>query len=142
MHRHVRRLGQNSDGAVASTVALSLFAVIAVGGLAFDYARLAAMDTELQNAADQAALAAAGQLDGGAGACARAAAAASGLLSNNTLFANEAAGARAVTVQNEAGCDGVDNIRFYQSYTHARHTGLLPLRPQAGSSWESESPSF
>ena len=43
-------------GAVASTVALSLFALIAIGGVAFDYARMASLDTELQNAADQAAL--------------------------------------------------------------------------------------
>ena len=34
-----------------------------VGGLAFDYARMASLDTELQDAADQAALAAASQLD-------------------------------------------------------------------------------
>jgi len=38
--------------------------LIAAGGIAFDYARLAAMDTELQQAADQAALAAVTQLDG------------------------------------------------------------------------------
>ena len=56
-------LAGDRRGAVAPTVALSLFALIAVGGLAFDYARLAGMDTELQNAADQAALAAASQLD-------------------------------------------------------------------------------
>ncbi|WP_344706842.1 pilus assembly protein TadG-related protein [Sphingomonas swuensis] len=48
---------------MAPIVALSLTGLIAVGGIAFDYARLAAMDTELQNAADQAALAAATQLD-------------------------------------------------------------------------------
>jgi hypothetical protein len=42
---------------VAPTVALSLFALLGAGGLAFDYARLASLDTELQNAADQAALA-------------------------------------------------------------------------------------
>src|SRR5512134_74180 len=92
------------SGAVAPTVALSLFALIGAGGIAFDYARLASLDTELQNAADQAALAAATQLDGESGACARAAAAAAGLLSNETLFANEAA-TRAITVTNEAACD-------------------------------------
>jgi Flp pilus assembly protein TadG len=44
-------------------VALSLVGLIAAGGIAFDYARLATMDTELQQAADQAALAAVTQLD-------------------------------------------------------------------------------
>src|SRR5258705_5903822 len=83
-----RRLLRNSDGAVAPTIALSLVALIAAGGLAFDYARMATMHTELQDAADQAALAAATQLDGQPGACARAAAAAADLLTNKTYFAS------------------------------------------------------
>ena len=63
MMRLARSLWRNTDGAVAPLVALSLVGLIAAGGIAFDYARLAAMDTELQQAADQAALAAATQLD-------------------------------------------------------------------------------
>ena len=123
MLRSVRRLWKNEGGAVASTVALSLVALIAVGGLAFDYARLAALDTEMQNAADQAALAAASQLDGGPGACARAAAAAAGLLTNRTLLANEAATmSTAVTVDNESACDATGDIRFYQSYNRTTDT--------------------
>ena len=55
MMRSVWSLSRNSDGAVAATVGLSLFALIAVGGIAFDYARLASLDSELQDAADQAA---------------------------------------------------------------------------------------
>lgn len=83
---------KNESAAVAPTIALSLFALIAVGGVGFDYARMAAMDSELQNAADQAALAAATQLDGQADATKRAEEAASGLVSNSTLFANDGAG--------------------------------------------------
>ena len=64
MMRSGPRIFRNTDGAVAPTVALSLVALIAAGGIAFDYARMASMDTELQNAADQAVLAAASQLDG------------------------------------------------------------------------------
>ena len=86
MRRAIARLAHDKRGAIAPTVALSLFALIAAGGLAFDYARLANLDTELQNAADQAALAAASQLDGQAGARARATAAASALLANVTLI--------------------------------------------------------
>src|SRR5438445_10235397 len=117
----MRRLGQglwrNADGAVAPTVALSLTALIAVGGIAFDYARLASMDTELQGAADQAALAAAGQLDSQSGACARAAAAASSLLVNKTYFANDGAGTSvAVPTSGVTTCAGNASIRFYQSY--------------------------
>jgi uncharacterized membrane protein len=96
MTRFIRAILRNADGAVAPIVALSLTALVAAGGIAFDYARLASMDTELQDAADQAALAAASQLDRQTGACARAAAAASSLLSNNTLFADDGAGTAVV----------------------------------------------
>jgi Flp pilus assembly protein TadG len=115
MKRRSLWLGDVS-GAVAPTVALALFALIGATGIAFDYARLASLDTELQNAADQAALAAATQLDGETGACARAAAAAAGLLANETLFANDATASRAIVVQNEAACDATGSIQFYQSY--------------------------
>src|SRR4028119_1858095 len=98
MRRSCFRFLADSTGAVAPTVALSLFALIGAGGIAFDYARLAAMDTELQNAADQAALAAATQLDGNSGAIGRATSAAQNLVANRTVFANEAAGSTAVTV--------------------------------------------
>ena len=104
---------RSASGAVAPTVALSLFGLIAAGGIAFDYARMAGLDTELQNAADQAALAAAGQLDGKSGACARAAKAASSLLTNGARFANDTQ-AFAITVTNEPDCDGTGSVRFYQ----------------------------
>lgn len=94
--RRIERLRFAKDGAVAPTVALTAFALVAIGGIAFDYSRLAALDTELQNAADQAALAAASQLDGkaavaggAAGAMTRATAAANTLVSNFTRMANE-----------------------------------------------------
>jgi Flp pilus assembly protein TadG len=89
MTRRIRRIGGDVSGAVAPTVALSLFALIGAGGIAFDYARMASLDTELQNAADQAALAAATQLDKQTGAIARATAAANNLVKNSTLFAND-----------------------------------------------------
>jgi Flp pilus assembly protein TadG len=84
MLRPLRTFLRSADGAVAPTIALSLAALIAAGGIAFDYARLASMDTELQSAADQAALAAATQLDGEANARARATAAAQNLVANLT----------------------------------------------------------
>ena len=109
------KLWRNERGAVSPTVALSLVGLIASGGLAFDYAQLAALDTELQQAADQAALAAATQLDGATGACSRAAAAASSLLVNQTRFANDGSSA-AITVTSESTCDGSGAVQFYQSY--------------------------
>lgn len=127
MLRSVRRLPASDDGAVAPTVALALFALIGAGGIAFDYARMASMDTELQQAADLAALAAASQLTG-PGACARAARAAGAAVSgtdamviNRTLLANDGSedGTRVTTDpaaggENELECNATGNIRFYQ----------------------------
>ncbi len=113
---------RSSSGAVAPTVALSLFGLIAAGGIAFDYARMASLDTELQNAADQAALAAATQLDGKDNACKNAANAAATLVSNNTRFANDGnADGPAVIVQNTGAfdtpqaCPSTQYIKFYKN---------------------------
>jgi Flp pilus assembly protein TadG len=118
----ISRLLRSTTGAVAPTVALSLFGLIAAGGIAFDYARMASMDTELQSAADQAALAAASQLDNEPGSCERAVDAARNMLANTTLMANESGGARAITIADPGVCDGdtgitfnaAASIRFYQ----------------------------
>jgi Flp pilus assembly protein TadG len=115
MGNTLNRLAWNDrSGAVAPTVALSLFGLIAAGGLAFDYARMASMDTELQNAADQAALAAASQLDGTSTACVRAGQAARSLIANRTRMANDASGL-AITVANETICDATGSIKFYRN---------------------------
>lgn len=115
MMRRPLQLWSDNRAAVAPTVALSLFGLIAVGGVAFDYARLASMDTELQNAADQAALAAASQLDKKLNACSRANAAAQTLVANQTRFANDAnASGIAVTIPSEPICDATGSVRFYQ----------------------------
>ncbi len=100
-----------NDGAVAPTVAITLFALVAAGGVAFDYARIAGLDTELQNAADQAALAAATQLDQEVGTIARGTAAANQLISNLTFFGNDG----------DAAGTGVElaEVRFYASKTDA-----------------------
>ena len=58
---------RNQQGATAALYALALPALVAVAGVGFDYSRLAGMDSELQNAADQAALAGVTQLDGNDG---------------------------------------------------------------------------
>lgn len=123
MKRSRSSFWRNDSGAAAVLYALALPALVAIAGLAFDYARLAAMDTELQNAADQAALAAATQLDDQSGACARAATAASSLVSNSALLANDGEGP-AVTIANESGCDATGVIRFWQT-VDADGNGLL-----------------
>src|SRR2546430_14572586 len=107
MWQSVRALWRSSDGAVAPTVALSLIGLVAIGGVAFDYAHLAAMDTELQQAAGQAALGAATQLDGQSGAIARATAAAESLITNKTLLAG-GRGSNAETVPTRTCCRPCD----------------------------------
>lgn len=103
----------DESGAVAATYAIALMGLIMVAGVGFDYARLATMDSELQNGADQAALAGATQLDGEVGACARASQAALELVSNITIMANDGEG-NAITIQDEPVCDQAGMVRFYQ----------------------------
>jgi hypothetical protein len=110
-------LTRSDRAAVAPTVALSLFGLLAVGGVAFDYARLAAMDTELQQAADQAALASATQLDRSDGARARATAAIQNagtnrLASNLTRFAQaDATSGMSVEITGITFCKAFDDSK-------------------------------
>lgn len=106
----LRRFLNTEEGAIAPLYALALFALVGAAGIAFDYSRLVAMDTELQNAADQAALAAATQLDTEDGARDRATDAASNLVANSTLFANETGGERLVSIE---------DVRFYATRADA-----------------------
>ena len=62
--RPFRSFRADDGGAVAPIYAILLFGLIGMAGVSFDYGRLMAMDSELQNAADAAALAAATQLNG------------------------------------------------------------------------------
>ena len=103
---------RDESGAVAATYALSLTALIVIAGVGFDYGRLATMDSELQNGADQAALAGATQLDGKTGACSRAATAAVSLVTNTTILANDAS---TITVASETACDATGTVRFWQN---------------------------
>jgi Flp pilus assembly protein TadG len=116
MWSSVTRFLRSDSAAIAPLTAMSLFALVAVGGLAFDFARLAAMDTELQQAADHAALAAATQLDKTEGAQARAATAIQDaddshrLAANLTRFANDGDDdGPAVEIQSITFCSAFDD---------------------------------
>lgn len=131
----IGRWARAEEAAIAPTAALTLFALVAAGGIAFDYARVAAMDTELQQAADQAALAAATQLDGGPGATARAVAAARNLLVNHTRFANDGGGlvvamGTAVNSAQAGYTVGSEPILFYATRADAE-ANSNPLAPVA-----------
>ncbi|KHK92327.1 pilus assembly protein TadG-related protein [Novosphingobium malaysiense] len=104
----------NQTGATAALYALALPALVAVAGVAYDYSRLAGLDSEMQNAADQAALAAVTQLDGKSGACSRAASAANALVTNQAIMANDGLGLT-ISVANESACDATGAVRFWQN---------------------------
>ena len=106
------RFLQDESGAVAATYAMALTALIVIAGVGFDYGRLATMDSELQNGADQAALAGATQLDGKGRACERAANAAVNLVTNTTVLANSA---NTITVASETACDATGTVKFWQN---------------------------
>ena len=112
----VTSLLQDDRGAVAATYALSLTALVIIAGVGFDYGRLAAMDSELQNGADQAALAGATQLNGASDACTRAATAAVGLVTNTTVVANSS---HAISIPSETGCDATGSVKFWQDKDRA-----------------------
>ncbi|SEH20077.1 Putative Flp pilus-assembly TadE/G-like [Sphingopyxis sp. YR583] len=113
MKRSQSSFWRNETAAAAALYALALPALVAVAGIAFDYARLAAMDTELQNAADQAALAAATQLDRRAGAISRGNAAATLLIGNESRFANDGQGRDVSDL----------TVRFYANQAQAETCG-------------------
>jgi Flp pilus assembly protein TadG len=117
MSRRGKAFWRNENGAAAALYALALPALVAVGGVGFDYARLAGLDSELQNAADQAALAGATQLDSLSGARADAVNAACTLVINQTLLANDEGG-RPVTAgdadDSVDGCAGIAQVLFWQ----------------------------
>lgn len=97
----------DTSAAIAATYALSMFLLVAVAGVAWDWTRMTAMDSELQNAADQAALAAATQLDGKVDAIDRATLAASNLVTNGSLMSNDG-GTYALAVEGLVFFDGHD----------------------------------
>jgi Flp pilus assembly protein TadG len=106
---------RDRSAAIAPMYAIALFGLIMIAGAGWDYTRMAAMDSELQNAADQAALAAATQLTGVTGARANAQAAANNFLAtagsawaNETKLANDGDG---LTV-------GGLTYEFFQSWNH------------------------
>lgn len=116
MARRGKGFWRNDSGATAALYALALPALVAVGGVGFDYARLAGMDSELQNAADQAALAGATQLDGQSGSRTRATSAACTLVINQTLLANDGDGigvTSADTTDTNDGCAGIAQVLFW-----------------------------
>ncbi|TNC59232.1 pilus assembly protein TadG-related protein, partial [Rubellimicrobium roseum] len=73
--RRFRDLRQDEEGTFIVFFALALAALLGMIALSFDLGRVASTQAELQSFADNVALAAAGELDGGSDAITRAQAA-------------------------------------------------------------------
>lgn len=85
-----KRFVTDQGAAIAPLYALGIGVFVTMSAIGFDYGRLMALDTELQNAADEAALAAATQLDGSTNAMANARNAANSKFASSTsAFTNE-----------------------------------------------------
>jgi Flp pilus assembly protein TadG len=117
--RYVSEFWRDQGAAIAPLYALALPGLIVSAGVGWDYSRMMAMDSELQNAADQAALAAATQLDGGVDAMTRAEAAARDYLAtadsdwvNVTVMSNDGDGREITDL----------SFEFYESYDSATDT--------------------
>jgi Flp pilus assembly protein TadG len=113
--RLILDFARDRSAAIAPMYAIALFGLIMIAGVGWDYSRLMTMDSELQNAADQAALAAATQLTGVTGARAAAQNAATNFLAtagsgweNETKLSNDGGG-RTV---------GGLTFEFFQGWNH------------------------
>ena len=124
--KSIIKLVRDERGAVAATYALSLTALVLIAGVGFDYGRVAAMDSELQNGADQAALAGATQLNGASDACLRAAAAAVGMVTNKSVVANSAT---TISIPAESACDATGSVRFWQDKDRATAATTQEVSP-------------
>ena len=102
----MRQLYRDQQGAVAVLFAILAALLIGVGMLAIDIPRMAVFNTDLQNAADAAALAGAWELDGTTGAQNRAISAAVNAFTNAQKFGSSASSS--VTINSA-------NISFYSA---------------------------
>ncbi|MBU3992749.1 MAG: hypothetical protein KKA12_09460, partial [Alphaproteobacteria bacterium] len=119
MFRGRRSLFRDEAGVVGPAYAVGILVLVAIAGVGFDYGRMVSLDSELQNAADQAALAGATQLDGKSGACDRARSAVADPVNrfvvNHSRLANDG---QASPINFQAtpgtGCGAAGSIRFYK----------------------------
>ncbi len=89
---YLKSLARDTSGTVAIYLAIIMPMMFGVGALTMDLGRLMTLNTELQHAADAAALAGARELDRFPGAMAKASTAAAGAVQNLQTFANDGGG--------------------------------------------------
>ena len=100
-----RRVLREEGAGVAAYVAMAAFTAIGAGAVAVDFGRAAVLRTQMQNAADARAMAAAAQLDGRDGARERATTVAKDLMDSVTAIAADKRDLK------------IENPVFYSQYT-------------------------
>ncbi len=108
MIRAVGRLFRNDSGSVAGYAAIAALTAMGAGALAVDFGRAAILRTQMQNAADARAMAAAAQLDGRDGARARA-----------TEVATQVMDAKSAIAADDDDIDIKEPV-FYSEYTPSK----------------------
>ncbi|WP_241560086.1 TadE/TadG family type IV pilus assembly protein [Solirhodobacter olei] len=88
MARMMRKFIEDTRGTIMVFWAMSLVVIIGLVALSFDIGRIASTRAQLQSFADNVALAAAGELDGGSDAITRATTAADTMISGSQTFGN------------------------------------------------------
>lgn len=111
---------RDQRGAVGAQIIIGILVLLGFAGLAIDLGRTFTLNTELQQAADATALAAAAELDGFSGAESRATAAAAAFARNNQTFATDGLGSHVT----------ISSIEFLSSI--ASHSTLLPPQVAPG----------
>ena len=111
MAEFLRNLRDDTRGVLAIYVALVLTLFLATGVLAIDFGRLAVLRTQMQNAADAAAIAAASKLTGAPGARANATTAANAFVATSSLPIG-------------GGNLSIDTLSLFSSYDTATATGV------------------
>ncbi len=115
----LRSFARDEGGAISSLYAVGILVLVAMAGIGFDYGRLMTLNSELQNAADQAALAAATQLDGRDDAMTRARSAATNAFATATSsYVNQ------TRIANDGSGRPITNLtfQFYDSYSSGGDT--------------------
>ncbi len=103
-------LARERSGSVAVFATLIVMVLVGASALVFDGGRMAVLKTQMQNAADAAALAAAVELDGFSGARARA----------QTVAENAATQTSLIETTGNSSIIAISDVSFFSAYTPSR----------------------
>ena len=131
-----RSLVRDIRGAVAIYIAFVAPVLLGVGALTLDLGRLITLNTELQSAADAAALAGARELNRFPGAIDRASAAAAGATTNIQTYATDGGGKQVVVDPKPCADPPVAPCIRFLRHGAREPSPPIPTMPRYKSAWE------